>query len=72
MAEKKKVSLKNYLDALIDDDGLKTEVTITLTDRTLTKAGIYLVGTVVLGTIAFFTIRGIVQNIEYISTHKNA
>lgn len=33
----KKRNIKNYLDALVDKDGLKTEVTITMTDNTMRK-----------------------------------
>ncbi len=36
MAQQKR-NIKNYLDALIDKDGIKTEVTITLTNQTLIK-----------------------------------
>lgn len=32
-----KRSIKDVVDALVDKDGLKTEVTITLTNQTLTK-----------------------------------
>lgn len=35
--ERKKRNISNILDALVDEDGLKTEVTITLTNRTLLK-----------------------------------
>lgn len=35
MAEKR--NLKNYLDALVDKDGIKTEVTITMTNQTMQK-----------------------------------
>ncbi|WP_025741895.1 hypothetical protein [Aquimarina pacifica] len=35
--ETKKKNLKTYLDALVDKDGIKTEVTITMTDQTLIK-----------------------------------
>lgn len=34
---KKKRSFNNILDSLIDDEGLKTEVTLTITDQTLIK-----------------------------------
>ncbi|WP_010520478.1 hypothetical protein [Aquimarina agarivorans] len=34
---KKKHSLNNIIDSLIDDDGIKTEVTLTVTDTTLFK-----------------------------------
>ncbi|WP_346881310.1 hypothetical protein [uncultured Algibacter sp.] len=33
----KKRSFNNIIDSLIDDEGLKTEVTVTLTDETLIK-----------------------------------
>ena len=33
----KKRSLNNIIDSLIDDEGLKTEVTLTMTDDTLIK-----------------------------------
>ena len=39
-----KKSLNNILDSLIDDDGLKTEVTLTITDETLLKIIVALVG----------------------------
>lgn len=35
MAEKR--SIKDLIDGLVDKDGLKTEVTVTLTNQTLTK-----------------------------------
>lgn len=35
--QRKKRNLNNLLDALVDKDGLKTEVTITLTNQTLLK-----------------------------------
>jgi len=37
MAEQKR-NVKDYLDALVDKEGLRTDVTITLTDETLWKA----------------------------------
>jgi uncharacterized lipoprotein NlpE involved in copper resistance len=43
--EKKKMNVKGYLDALVDKDGLRTEVTITLTNETLLKTSLYLVST---------------------------
>lgn len=41
----KSKNIKDYLDALVDKEGLRTEVTITLTDETLIKTCLYLVGT---------------------------
>ena len=35
MAEKR--SIKDLIDGLVDKDGIKTEVTVTLTNQTLTK-----------------------------------
>ncbi len=32
-----KRNIKDYLDAILDKDGIKTEVTITLTNETMTK-----------------------------------
>ncbi len=57
----KNKSWKNVLDALVDEEGLKTEVTVTLTDATLIKTSMYLVGTVVAGSLAYFVIKGIFQ-----------
>lgn len=37
MAEEKKKGVKQYLDALVDKEGLRTDLTITLTDETLWK-----------------------------------
>ncbi len=60
MENKKKVNIKDYIDALVDEDGLKTEVTVTLTRQTLAMTSAYLVGTaavstvVVLGIISLF------------------
>jgi hypothetical protein len=48
MAEEKKKNVKDYLDALVDKQGLKTEVTITLTDTTLIKTCFYLIGTAII------------------------
>ncbi len=59
MRSTKKTSFKNILDSLVDDDGLKTEVTVTLTDKTLIRTSMYLLGTIVAGSVAFFVIRGV-------------
>ena len=58
MSTTRKSNLKNILDSLVDDDGLKTEVTVTLTDGTLIKASMYMVGTVIVSSLAYFAIRG--------------
>ena len=59
MRSTKKTNFKNILDSLVDDDGLKTEVTVTLTDKTLIRTSMYLLGTIVAGSVAFFVIRGV-------------
>ncbi len=59
-----KNGIGKWLDQLVDDDGLKTEITITLTDQTLAKVSAYLIGTIVIGSIAFFAIRGIANQME--------
>jgi len=55
--EKKGKNLTNYLDALVDKDGLRTEVTVSLSDATLIKTSLYLIGTVAAGTLTFYLIR---------------
>lgn len=57
--EQNNTNIKNLLDALVDDEGLKTEVTITLTDTTLVKTSLALIATVMIGSISFFTIKGL-------------
>ncbi len=44
--EKKKRNIQDYLNALVDKEGLKTDVKITLTDQSLWKliAGLLLTG----------------------------
>ena len=53
-----KKQLKGYLDALIDDEGLKTEVTITLTDQTLWK----IVGALVGSGLAIVLVAQLLKN----------
>lgn len=40
-----KRNIKGLLDSLVDKDGLKTEVTINITNRTLTRLSLTLLGT---------------------------
>lgn len=58
----KKTGLTKYLDSLVGEDGLQTEITITLTDKTMTKLTTYLTLTVILSSVAYFTIRGLAQS----------
>lgn len=53
----KGLPVKDYLDALVDKDGLRTEVTITLTDKTLLKASAYLIGTAFISTVIIYLIK---------------
>jgi len=54
-----KKSIKDLIDGLVDKDGLKTEVTITLTNQTLTKIIIALL----LSGVAIIVIANLVKNI---------
>lgn len=55
-----KRSIKGLLDNLVDKDGLKTEVTINITNRTLTRLSLTLLGT----GIAIVVIANIVKNLR--------
>ena len=55
-----KRSIKDLLDGLVDKDGLKTEVTINITNRTLTKLSLTLLGT----GIAIIVIANLVKNLR--------
>jgi len=64
METEEKASLKSYLDNVFGDEGLRTDLTITMTDETLQKTSLYLVGTGLVITLIVFGIRGIVRNME--------
>ena len=55
-----KRQIKDLLDGLVDKDGLKTEVTINITNRTLTKLSLTLLGT----GIAIIVIANLVKNLR--------
>ncbi|PHN01132.1 hypothetical protein [Flavilitoribacter nigricans] len=58
MAQQKTgLAVKDYLDALVDEDGLRTEVTVTLTDQTLLKASAYLIATAFVSTIVIHFVK---------------
>ncbi|WP_062062684.1 hypothetical protein [Aquimarina longa] len=57
MAAKKR-TIKHYLDALVDKDGLKTEVTITLTNHTMMK----IVASLLISGICIVTISHLIKN----------
>ena len=57
--EQKKRKLGSVLDALIDKDGIKTEVTITLTNQTLFK----IIGGLLLSGVAIIVIANLLKNV---------
>jgi len=57
--EQKKGLLKKYLDNTFGDEGLKTDVKITLTTDTVLKAVAGVVAAVTISTFAFYMIRGL-------------
>ena len=42
METEERTGIKNYLDNVFSDDGLKTDIKITMTDETLRKTSLYL------------------------------
>ena len=64
METEERTGIKNYLDNVFSDDGLKTDIKITMTDETLRKTSLYLVGSGLEITLIVFGIRGIVKNME--------
>jgi hypothetical protein len=63
--EQKKGLLKKYLDNTFGDEGLKTDVKITLTTDTVLKAVAGMVAAVTISTFAFYMIRGL-----FVKTNK--
>lgn len=59
MAEEKKKGVKDYLDALVDKEGLRTDVTITLTDETLWK----IVGGLVAAGVGIALVAHLLKNV---------
>jgi len=55
-------NIKDLLDSLVDDEGLRTEVTVTLTDTTLMKTSLTLMGTVIISSVSFFLIKGLFRS----------
>lgn len=59
MERRKRRNIGNILDALVDKDGIKTEVTITLTNQTLLK----IIGGLLLSGMAIIVVAHVVKNI---------
>lgn len=57
-------TIKEYLDNVLSDEGLKTDIKITMTDQTLRKTSMYAVGTALVITLIVFGVRGVVKNME--------
>ena len=57
MAQREGFDLKGLVDDLVDEEGLKTEVVITLTDETMNKLLATLVTTVLASSVAFFVVK---------------
>ena len=64
METEERTGIKNNLNNVFSDDGLKTDIKITMTDETLRKTSLYLVGSGLVITLIVFGIRGIVKNME--------
>jgi hypothetical protein len=60
--EQKKGLLKKYLDNTFGDEGLKTDVKITLTTDTVLKAIAGGLTLIILGSFSFYMIRGLFIN----------
>lgn len=60
MAQSKK-TVKDYLDNVLSEEGLKSDIKITITDQTLQKTSAYMIGTALVITLMVFGIRGIVK-----------
>lgn len=59
--KEKKGLLKKYLDNTFGDEGLKTDVKITLTNETIFKIIAASVGATVLSTLSYFMIKAMFQ-----------
>lgn len=58
MADKKR-NIQQYLDSLVDDEGLKTDVKITMTDETLWK----MIGGLILAGAGIALVAHIIKNV---------
>ncbi|WP_299186654.1 hypothetical protein [uncultured Aquimarina sp.] len=68
--ELKKRNLNTLLDALVDKDGLKTEVTITLTNQTLLKIilGMLLAGVAIV--VVANTVKNLFPNTQLVAIEQ--
>ena len=54
-----KKNLGTYLDNLIDADGFKTDLTVSIPSENIRTLCLYLLGTVAAGSLIYFTVRTI-------------
>ena len=54
---KKKTNFKNLLDSLVDEDGIKTDVTVGFATSSLIETSLFAVATVIVSSLAYFSIR---------------
>lgn len=54
-----KKNLGTYLDNLIDADGFKTDLTVSIPPENMRTLCLYLLGTVAAGSLVYFSIRTI-------------
>ncbi len=70
MSTEKKRNIKNYLDALVDKDGLKTEVTITMTSETTMKLVIALLGSGLTIMLVYSLVKNYFPNAQLMAIQK--
>lgn len=70
MSQKRKINIKNYLDALVDKDGLKTEVTITMTTPTTVKLIAALLGSGLTIMLVYSLLKNYFPNAQLIAIQK--
>ncbi len=59
--EEKKKGIKGYLDTVFSEDGLKTDIKITVTNQTMLRVSAYALGTAFVITVMVFGVRSIVN-----------
>ncbi len=70
MSTEKKRNIKSYLDALVDKDGLKTEVTITMTSETTIKLVIALLGSGLTIMLVYSLVKNYFPNAQLMAIQK--
>ena len=68
MSEKRKLS--DYLDALIDDDGIKTDLSVTISKNDLERIAIVLIASGVAITLVWHLVKNIFHNRQLSTTNR--